>query len=437
MDSEALDTAATGGLAGSGAAMGSVFASDCLLRLHRVSEALSAELAVDEVAATIVREGSAAVRASAGAVFLLSPRGSALELVHAAGYDPVVAQRLTRIPLDTEMPATDAARSGRPAFVGSIREWEDRYTEPPMMGPVTRHRAWAALPLRSGDRVAGALSLSFREPRHFDVTQRRFLEALGHQCAQALRRSLLYERAVRATREHLGVLSMLVHEMRSPLTAIVGFGELLDEELAGPLTDQQRDFVERIRSSGEDLRLLADDLSRFTQLESASERLHEEWFALDGVVAEVLRSLAPMLRVKRVRVEARCAPAPIRLYGDRYKTRQVLTNVIAAAVRLSRATALDIETETVDGWAAVELREHDRASGERRMGLARILQQSDEPEAMLDGDMPPNGFGLWVARRLAAMMGGGIDVRQREGGETTVRVRLPLPDPAPAGEQAD
>ena len=166
-----------------------------LARLQNVTEALATALSADEVARVIVREGTGALGAAAGNLYLQDATGEALELAGDADseYPADALARFRRVPLDALTPNTDAVRTGAAIWLETQADWERRYPTGAPVHARTGYEAAASMPLVGRERIEGVLGLSFVGPRRFDAEDRALLLTLGRQAAQALERARLYE----------------------------------------------------------------------------------------------------------------------------------------------------------------------------------------------------------------------------------------------------
>lgn len=179
-------------------------------QLQQLTAGLAAALTPEQVAAGALLPTLSALEAQ-GAALLLPDRDAeppTMTVAGAAGYSAALLARWRRVPLDGRTPAGTAILSGVPLYLGTPAEARARFPEMFRDSePVSR--AWAALPLRAGREVAGALAIGFAAEREFGPAERRFLETVAVQCALALERSRLYD-SVAAERERLAaVLSRL------------------------------------------------------------------------------------------------------------------------------------------------------------------------------------------------------------------------------------
>ena len=168
-------------------------ARDLVTRLQRVTAALSATMGPDEVAEVIITRGLEALRAGGGVVSLLSENGTTLTNVRVAGYPPEIAAAWQRYPADTPAPIGESLRTRGVVLVESEEAYRTRYAPETLVQARGGSGAWAAIPLLTGERLLGALGLSFPAARIFDAAEHAAMRTLGDLCAQALERARLYE----------------------------------------------------------------------------------------------------------------------------------------------------------------------------------------------------------------------------------------------------
>jgi len=170
-------------------------AADRTARLQAVTAALSEALTSSQVADVIVDQGIRALGAQAGSIALLTDDGATLEVVRAVGAADDLAGQEQRFPVSASTAVTEAMTTGEPIFLGSGQEWAARYRGSGHAPYPGQSGASATIPLMVGVHAIGGLTLTFREPRRFDEDDRGFVLAIGRQCALALERARLYERA--------------------------------------------------------------------------------------------------------------------------------------------------------------------------------------------------------------------------------------------------
>ncbi|WP_420129517.1 PAS domain S-box protein [Longimicrobium sp.] len=176
-------------------------AADRTRRLQSVTEALSEALTPAQVLAAVMDHGIGALEADAGVMVLLSADGEQLELVEQRGYPPSAAGGWERFPLAAGVPIAEAVRRAEIIIVDSPEERDRKY--PLLSGQQVVYPVSLSVPLIVEGRRLGAMGLGFRAARDFPDDDRALMMALARQCAQAIRRALLFdaERAARRAAE--------------------------------------------------------------------------------------------------------------------------------------------------------------------------------------------------------------------------------------------
>ncbi|MFL6127761.1 MAG: SpoIIE family protein phosphatase [Mycobacteriales bacterium] len=184
--------------------------------MQELTAALAAALTPGQIADAALAPALAVLGAHGGGVFLRDPPDEAgppagtMTIAGAVGYNAEAVEHWRRIPLDHSTPAGEAVLSGVPLYLGSEAEAAERY--PGMFAVPASDRplgSWAALPLRAGGAVVGALTLSFARRHTFAEDERTFLETVAAQCALSLERARLYETASTERERLRGVLARL------------------------------------------------------------------------------------------------------------------------------------------------------------------------------------------------------------------------------------
>jgi PAS domain S-box-containing protein len=168
-------------------------------RVQTLTAALSGALTRAKVADVILEQALPALGASAGAIALRVPETGMLEIIGTLGFDRNALDPRQPVPMEAELPITDAIRGGAPVFLESQEMRRTRYPRV-LAGALRIDGAWAALPLLVGTRAIGGMSISFERSRGFDDDDRSFMLTRAGQCAQALERARLFdaERMARA-----------------------------------------------------------------------------------------------------------------------------------------------------------------------------------------------------------------------------------------------
>ena len=278
---------------------------------------------------------------------------------------------------------------------------------------------WAGLRLaiRAKGEAATLRRLHATLDARADLRARELQAALAAAEGQAAQ----VEAAHRAKTEFLASMS---HELRTPLNAVIGFSDLLQmNEGREALTHRQHQAVEQIRAAGARLLTLVDEVLNLADIEGGRLALDVERVDPLLIARQVCESLRPLAEAAGIELREPPPVAGLAARADRERLRQVLTALIANAVKYNRpGGAVLIEArQSSDG---VVLGVHDTGPGLPAARMNDLFQPFNRlgREA---SEVPGAGLGLAVARRLIEAMGGGLEAESREGEGAVFTVRLP------------
>jgi len=401
-------------------------------RLQQVTAALAGAVDFEGVASVIVREGLAAAEAMSGSIFLLAPDQQALDLVRSQGHGAEPLQGWTRIPLSTATPVAAAVRTGEAIYVASPNEWQmmpGGVPQPPI------GCAWAGFPLVARGRTLGAMGLSFATEHPFDRETRALLLALSQQCAQAIDRAMLFDAAVQARHAaeearraaqsanaaKSSFLAMMSHELRTPLNAIGGYVQLMEMELRGPVTGDQRQDLERIQSNQQHLLSIINDILNLSRIEAGQLTIDATDVPLAEVFGEVEAMIAPQVADRGVRYEADGTALVVR--ADREKLRQVLLNLVSNAVRFTEPGGrVHLSSELAGDQVLVRV--SDTGIGIPADKLEAVFEPFVQVDAGLTRRTGGTGLGLAISRDLMQAMDGRIEASSELGRGSTFTLVL-------------
>ena len=415
-------------------------ARDQAARLQGLTAALAATTTPDQVAGVVVAQGLASAGAATGTLVLRTdddpPQAN---IVRQTGLSDGVLREYARFGLDAPGPAAACLRLGRPFFVESRGELEAQFPEIPHVWESLGSGALATVPLTVAGETIGAMSFTFREERVFAPETRDFFLTLGRQCAQALERARLFaaERDARAEAEAANraksqFLATMSHELRTPLNAIGGYAELMEMGIHGPVTDAQREALERIQRSQKHLLGLINEVLNYARLETATVRYDLAEVGVAGVVAAVESLVLPQARARRLTVAHDACDPALAVVADEEKLRQILLNLLSNAVKFTapggRITIGCRALESgphVPRAPVVELRVTDTGIGIPADKLEAVFEPFVQVGRTLSSPGEGTGLGLSISRDLARGMGGELRAESVEGAGSTFILTLP------------
>lgn len=220
-------------------------------------------------------------------------------------------------------------------------------------------------------------------------------------------------------------LAMLGHEVRTPMTGVLGMSELL---LGGELDGRQRSHVEAIRRAGEHLLRLVNDALDLARIEAGKLQLEDEDFDLSALMGDVVGLMAPIAERRGLQFsESIDSDVPAALRGDPTRVAQILLNLLGNAIKFTERGFVAVEVMAcVDGGVCFAVSDSGPGlNAEQQQRLFRRFEQADG--ARTAARYGGSGLGLAISQELAAAMGGRIDVESTPGKGTRFMVELPLP----------
>ncbi|MDH5823519.1 ATP-binding protein [Luteimonas sp. RD2P54] len=247
------------------------------------------------------------------------------------------------------------------------------------------------------------------------------------------------ELAEQASEAKTRFLATLGHEVRTPMTGVLGMSELL---LETTLDGRQRAYTESIRRAGEHLMRLVNDALDLARIEAGKLQLDPQPFDLRGLLHEVGGLMAPLARQRGLAYREQVGRGlPRWVRGDAMRVRQILLNLLGNAIKFTERGQVTLRVDEIEG--AVRFVVSDTGPGlnvEQKQRLFRRFEQADG--ARTTARYGGSGLGLAICQELAAAMGGHVAVDSEPGQGTRFTVELPLPPaaaaaaPLPGGEPA-
>src|SRR6516164_4609201 len=219
-------------------------------------------------------------------------------------------------------------------------------------------------------------------------------------------------------------LANMSHELRTPLNAIIGFSEIMESGMFGPLgADKYIEYSRDIRESGQYLLDVINDILDMSKIEAGGIRLSPEAVELDTLLADCIRVVSTRASEKRLAIKAEVEPA-IHLNADRRALKQIALNLLSNAVKFTPdGGAVTVQGRLRGGAVIIGIK--DNGIGIPREALQKLGRPFEQVESQLTKRHQGSGLGLAIAKSLVELHGGTMRIRSRLGRGTMVVVRLP------------
>jgi signal transduction histidine kinase len=233
------------------------------------------------------------------------------------------------------------------------------------------------------------------------------------------------EAANRAKSEFLAVMS---HELRTPLNAIGGYAELIEMEIRGPVTEQQRADLARIQTSQRHLLGLINEVLNYAKLETGTVRYELSDVVVRSALDAAEELVVPQVRTRGLTLTVGECPPNLVVRADPEKLRQILVNLLSNAIKFTdRGGQIDLRCEGHEDpdSPTVDITVRDTGIGIPREKLEVIFEPFVQVRADLTRTAEGTGLGLAISRDLAEAMNGTLTVESVKGEGSTFRLTLP------------
>ncbi|MBO6719174.1 MAG: PAS domain-containing protein [Rhizobiaceae bacterium] len=232
------------------------------------------------------------------------------------------------------------------------------------------------------------------------------------------------ERAEAANRAKSEFLANMSHELRTPLNAIIGFSELMQSALLGPLgSEKYEEYTRDIHSSGTYLLGVINDILDMSKIEAGQFSIEREAIDLSPLIGETMRVVALQASEKGIEIETE-VPAKLKVDADRRAIKQITINLLSNAVKFTGSGGrIHLRARNVGG--AVVLSIEDSGCGIPSEALSKLGRPFEQVQNQFTKSHVGSGLGLAISRSLAELHGGALKIRSTEGVGTIVSVRFP------------
>jgi signal transduction histidine kinase len=227
-------------------------------------------------------------------------------------------------------------------------------------------------------------------------------------------------------------LSNVSHELRTPLSVVVGFVYLLLNQVIGKLTEEQQKVLETVYRNSEELLELIDNVLWITSLNAGDAAATVEKFDARDVVQDVTQRYDKLLRQKGLGLKVELPEVPMTIISDRGKVERAFQNVFNNAVKFTLQGEISIKARRSIDNGEIEFEICDTGIGIEKNKMDSIFEPFHQADGSIHRSFSGLGLGLTVARRMAEILGGRLEITSKPNVGTRVVMNFPSHAAAPA-----
>jgi len=324
----------------------------------------------------------------------------------------------------------ESARSGQPVNLFELNDVRDYL-------PVSEGaRSAIIVPLYAGTELIGIIVAEDEAPNAYDHSTLTLLLTLSGTLSAIVQSQQLLEQLQRTNaqlreldRLKSDFLANMSHELRTPLNSIIGFSKVILKGIDGPLTEMQEQDLSTIYSSGVHLLNLINDILDQAKISAGKMDLQLDYFDMKNVVDAVRSIGIGLVKDKAINIVVDVAPGMPKVFGDEFRTRQVMLNLVSNAAKFTREGGITIRTYLVRDPETerymVRTDVTDTGIGIAEQDLPLLFEAFRQVDSSLTRTVGGTGLGLPIARSLVEMMGGEILVESKLNVGSTFSIIMP------------
>jgi signal transduction histidine kinase len=410
-------------------------ARDELRALGEVGQTVSASLGLQEILTTIVSHATRLAGADGGAIYELDePSGDfVLRASHLMPDLLLTTVQLAPPHLEADTLLGDASRDGTPVQIpdllaAGLGEAVNVVT----LGALRRagYRALIVVPLLREQHTVGMLTIRRKEPGAFPLPVVELLQTLASAAVLAIKNARLAEQVQEksrdleeASRHKSQFLATMSHELRTPLNAVIGYSEMLQEEMEDLGQASLVPDVQKINAAGRHLLGLINDILDISKIEAGTMELFPERFEIGQVVQDVASIVQPLVEKNGNTLSVHCPDSLGEMEADLTKVRQTLFNLLSNAAKFTERGTIELRVARDEGRVTFSV--SDTGIGMTDEQLGRVFDAFSQADVGTRRRYGGTGLGLAISRHFCQMMGGDITVESTVGHGSTFTVRLP------------
>lgn len=400
--------------------------------MQRIDRELNASLDVSRAIRITLEWAMRQSKADAGLVGV--KEGESIRIMDAQGYSTELNQYKNAL-LPVEFPSIKASiETGQPQFLRFSTNGVGA-TPPNLLSDA---KSQGVIPIRREAEVIGIVLLESMTSESYPEETLAFLSRLSDHASIAISNAQLYTAVQAANLAKSDFVSFVSHELKTPMTSIKGFTDLLAGGMVGPVNDAQANFLNTIRSNVDRMATLVSDLADVSRIEAGRLRLDFQAVPIEDVVEDVVRSAHSQIEEKQQNLNLDVPKNLPALWGDRTRLIQVLTNLVNNAFKYTPQNGnINVKAELTDNhWdpagapKVVHISVQDTGIGISLENQKKIFQKFFRADDQKVRDIPGTGLGLNITKTLVEMQGGQIWFESAMDQGTTFHFTVPIVESA-------
>ncbi|HEX3052020.1 MAG TPA: GAF domain-containing protein [Aggregatilineaceae bacterium] len=330
------------------------------------------------------------------------------------------------------------ARNSEPVIIGDLE------ADPRRLPVESAARSVIAIPLVAAGNLAGVLVAESDRLNAFNENDLQLLQTLSGSLAAIVQNSRLLsevqaanERLLEVDRLKTNFLAAMSHELRTPLNSIIGFSRVILKEIDGPLTEMQEQDLNTIYESGKHLLGLVNDILDQAKIEAGKMELSFGFFKVQDVIHGVMSTAIGLTRDKPLKLHTELDEKLPDAYGDEFRTRQVLLNLVSNASKFTPEGTIRVSAFPVveQGREFIQVSVADTGIGIAEKDMPLLFEAFQQIDNSTTRTAEGTGLGLPLAKSLCELQGGRIWVESQPHVGSTFSFTVPLAPEEKPGEK--